>query len=117
MGFSDGELAWSNILRRIKKYTYYWNGYGIEGDKKLNTRVHPNQKPVELHIKILEDFSKEGDVILDCFGGSGTTLIASECCNRKCLMMEISPEYCGIIIDRWEKLNELANKACKIQNT
>ena len=109
LSFGDGELAWSNINTKIKKYSFKWNGFIRNGDKTLNEKIHPNQKPVELHIKILEDFSKEGDVILDCFGGSGTTLIASECCNRKCLMMEISPEYCEIIINRYQELTRQAS--------
>lgn len=109
--FSDGELAWTSKGKRVRKYVHLWNGVCRQGQRKLNLihRVHPNQKPVELHIKILEDFSKEGDVILDCFGGSGTTLIASECCNRKCLMMEISPEYCEIIINRYQELTRQAS--------
>ena len=74
--------------------------------KELNNKNHPNQKPVELHMKILEDFSKENDLILDCFGGSGTTLIACEMTGRKCLMMEISPDYCDIICERYNKLKE-----------
>ncbi|MBQ6002025.1 MAG: site-specific DNA-methyltransferase [Synergistaceae bacterium] len=102
--FGDGELAYANILTRIKKYSYKWNGNNIAGDSELNARVHPTQKPVELHMRILEDFSKPGDIILDCFGGSGTTLIACEMTGRKCLMMEISPEYCDIITERYHKL-------------
>lgn len=106
LSFSDGELAWANILTRIKKYIYKWNGSHIAGNKELNQRIHPTQKPVELHMKILEDFTQPDDVILDCFGGSGTTLIACEMTGRKCLMMEISPEYCDIIRERYEKLTE-----------
>ena len=106
LAFSDGELAWGNILTRIKKYVHKWNGNNIAGSPELNKRIHPTQKPVELHMKILEDFSQPGDVILDCFGGSGTTLIACEMTGRKCLMMEISPEYCEIIKARYEKLTE-----------
>lgn len=111
--FSDGELAWVSKGKRVRKYEHRWNGILRDGNYMLNPkpRVHPTQKPVELHMRILEDFSKEGDVILDCFGGSGTTLIACEQVNRKCLMMEISPEYCEIIINRWEKLSPLTNKA------
>lgn len=104
LSFGDGELAYANILTRIKKYNYKWNGNNIAGNKELNTRYHPTQKPVELHMKILEDFTQPDDVILDCFGGSGTTLIACEMTGRKCLMMEISPEYCGIIAERYHKL-------------
>ena len=104
LSFSDGELAWTNIMKRVKKYPYKWNGNNIAGDSELNARVHLTQKPVELHMRILEDFSKPGDIILDCFGGSGTTLIACEMTGRKCLMMEISPEYCDIITERYHKL-------------
>ena len=107
LSFSDGELAWANILTRIKKYKYKWNGNNIGGNPELNPRVHVTQKPVELHMRILEDFSKPDDVILDCFGGSGTTLIACEMTGRKCLMMEISSEYCGIIAERYRKLREV----------
>ncbi len=106
LSFGDGELAWSNVSTRIRKYNHKWNGFTRDGNKELNERVHPNQKPVELHMKILEDFSNPDDVILDCFGGSGTTLIACEMTGRKCLMMEISPEYCTIIKERYTKLTE-----------
>lgn len=106
LSFSDGELAWSNIETKIKKYVFKWNGYCRDGDKGLNRKLHPNQKPVELHMRILEDYSRAEDVILDCFGGSGTTLIACEMTGRKCLMMERSPEYCEIIRERYMKLKE-----------
>lgn len=85
--FSDGELAWCSFGKRIRKYTQMWNGVFMQCDYRLNgrspqkgskARLHPTQKPVELHMHILEDFSQPGDVILDCFGGSGTTLIACE---------------------------------------
>ena len=106
LSFGDGELAWSNIGTKIKKYSFKWNGFCRDGDKMLNEKLHPNQKPVELHVKILEDFTQPDDVILDCFGGSGTTLIACELTGRKCLMMEISPEYCDIIKKRYNRLTE-----------
>ena len=57
-------------------------------------------------MRILEDFTQPDDIILDCFGGSGTTLIACDMTGRKCLMMEISPEYCGIIRERYERLKD-----------
>ena len=53
---------------------------------------------------ILQDFTKDGAIILDLFGGSGTTLIAAEQLGRKCRMMELDPHYCDVIIARWEKL-------------
>ena len=63
-------------------------------------------KPVELVANCLNDCTKEGDMVLDAFGGSGTTLIACEQLNRKCFMMELDPHYCDVIIARWEKLTE-----------
>jgi len=54
--------------------------------------------------EIIGDFTKEGDIVLDAFGGSGTTIIAAEQLNRKCRMMELDPQYCDVIIARWEKL-------------
>ena len=106
--FSDGELAWCSFGKRVRKYVHLWNGTLRQGTYRLNPkpRVHPTQKPVELHAHILEDFTQEGDIILDCFGGSGTTLIAAEITNRRCLMMELSPDYCSIIINRYNTLTE-----------
>lgn len=65
--------------------------------------LHPTMKPVELVANCILDGSQEGDVILDIFGGSGTTIISAEQLGRKCYMMEIDPHYCDVIIDRWEK--------------
>ena len=67
-------------------------------------RVHPTQKPVKMLGEIMGDFTKEGDIVLDAFGGSGTTIIAAEQLGRKCRMMELDPHYCDVIIARWEKL-------------
>ena len=111
LSFGDGELAWTNCATRIKKYAFKWNGNVRDGDPALNQKVHPNQKPVELHARILEDFSQPGDVILDCFGGSGTTLIAAEITGRTCFMMEISPEYCDIIKKRYDELADCYSQA------
>lgn len=65
----------------------------------------PLGKSVELMIELMKCVPL-GDVVLDCFGGSGTTLIACEMTGRKCLMMGISPEYCEIIQERYKKLTE-----------
>ena len=66
--------------------------------------LHPTMKPIELVANCILDCTKEGDVVLDSFGGSGTTLIACEQLGRKCYMMELDPHYCDVIIARWEKL-------------
>lgn len=115
--FGDGELAYNTCNKVVRKYTHKQNGCIMEGNRTLNPipRLHPTQKPVELHMKILEDFTKPGDIILDCFGGSGTTLIACEMTGRKCLMMEISSEYCDVIKTRYEKLTE-GNLPLEVEN-
>ena len=65
-------------------------------------KMHPTMKPIELIAYALSKSSKKGDVVLDCFGGSGSTLIACEQLNRKCYMAELDPHYCDIILERWE---------------
>jgi len=64
---------------------------------------HLTPKPIELVSRAIKLSSKYGNIILDLFGGSGSTLIACEQLNRQCRMMEIDPVYCDIIINRWEK--------------
>jgi DNA modification methylase len=64
---------------------------------------HPTPKPIELISKALKNSSKKEDIVLDVFGGSGSTLIACEQLNRNCYMMELDPKYIDVIIDRWEQ--------------
>jgi len=64
---------------------------------------HPTQKPVELVERALLNSSRNGDTIIDPFGGSGTTLIACEKNGRRCLTMELDEKYCDVIIRRWQK--------------
>ena len=73
-------------------------------------KMHIVGKPVELMTKLMKCVSS-GVVVYDCFGGSGTTLIASEITGRTCLMMEISPEYCDIITQRYAKLADCSPQA------
>lgn len=75
-------------------------------------KMHPTMKPIELIAYALSKSSKKDDVVLDCFGGSGSTLIACEQTGRTCYMAELSPEYVDVIIARWEKLT--GNKAVKL---
>lgn len=65
---------------------------------------HPSMKPVELVARALKNSSSRGDVVLEPFGGSGTTLIAAETTGRECAAVEMSPQYCDVIVARWEKL-------------
>lgn len=106
--FADGELAWTSFDRNLKIYEFMWSGMRRQGDRIVEgkTRVHPTQKPVGMLADILKDFSEENDSILDCFGGSGSTLIACEQLNRKCYMCELDPHYADVIITRWEALTK-----------
>ena len=82
------------------------NNNSFGNSDKEETVGHGTQKPIECMLRPISNNSKEGDHVYDPFGGSGTTLIACEKSKRKCLMMELSPEYCDIILARWEKLTE-----------
>ena len=73
-------------------------------DKPRKCDLHPTMKPVELVANCMLDCTKESDIVIDAFGGSGTTLIAAEQLGRKCYMMELDEHYCDVIIARWEKL-------------
>lgn len=68
------------------------------------TGLHPTMKPIQLITNEMKISSNKGSNIIDLFGGSGSTLIASEQLNRKCFMMELDPHYCDVILTRWETL-------------
>lgn len=91
-----------------KKHDFYGKGQCKntvwQFPKPRKCDLHPTMKPVELVGECLLNSSKEGDIVADIFGGSGTTLIASEQLNRRCRMMEKDPHYIDVIIGRWEKL-------------
>ena len=72
-------------------------------NKKNGQTGHPTEKPVEVPSMAVSHSSKRGDLVLDLFGGSGSTLIACEQLDRVCYTMELDPHYCDVIVDRWEK--------------
>lgn len=74
---------------------------------------HPTMKPIELVARAITNSSNPSDIVLDLFGGSGTTIIASEQTDRQCMMMELDPKYCQVIINRWEEFT--GEKAEKIE--
>lgn len=76
-------------------------------DKPTRNDIHPTMKPVELMARLVKNSSQCGWLVLDLFGGSGSTLIACEQTGRKCYTMEFDPKYCDAILDRWEKLTGL----------
>jgi len=95
LSFSEFELAWTNFGRNCRHITHHWGG-----EKKL----HITMKPVEVIAWAIRQTKEECHTILDLFGGSGTTIIASEQLGRKCYMMELDPHFCDVILARWEKL-------------
>jgi DNA modification methylase len=76
----------------------------MQYDKPAKSIEHPTMKPIELIAKQIQNSSRTNEVVLDPFGGSGTTLIACEHLKRKCLTMELDPRYCDVIVKRWEEL-------------
>lgn len=74
-----------------------------EIDRTKENKVHPTMKPVELCERAIENSSKTNSLVLDLFGGSGSTLIACEKTNRKCCMMELDSKYCDVIVKRWQE--------------
>lgn len=74
-----------------------------EFDRPTKSKDHPTMKPVGLFGEMMLNSSRENDIVLDPFAGSGTTMIAAEQLNRRARCMEIDPHYCDVIIARWEK--------------
>ena len=72
-----------------------------EIDRPTKSPEHPTMKPVELIERAIENHSRKGEIVLDMFIGSGTTIIACERLSRKCRAVEISPAYCAVAIQRW----------------
>lgn len=85
----------------------------LEFNKPARNGEHPTMKPVELFAYQMQNSSPEGGIVLDLFGGSGTTIIAAEQTNRHARMMEYDPHYCEVILNRWEQLT--GKKAVKIE--
>lgn len=87
----------------------------IDMNKPQRADLHPTMKPIELFAYCINNSSKVGENVLDLFGGSGTSIIASEQLGRKCYMMEFSPHFVNVIIKRWETLTgQKAIKLCNI---
>jgi DNA modification methylase len=87
--------------------SHHWCGDRDQGDiwrieRPSISEAHPTMKPVELPERAIENSSKPGDVVLDLFLGSGTTLIAAERTGRACFGLELDPHYCRIVMARWE---------------
>jgi DNA modification methylase len=110
LGRSDYQRQYEPILYGWKQSNdHYWCGDRNQGDvwyynKPTKSDLHPTMKPVELCKRAILNSSKTDDIILDCFGGSGSTLIASEQTNRRCRMIELDQKYVDVIVKRWQNL-------------
>lgn len=77
----------------------------LEFDRPSRNAEHPTMKPIPLFAYQIGNSSKQGDIVADGFGGSGTTMVASHQMGRKCYMVEFDPKYCQVIVDRMRKLD------------
>lgn len=109
LGRADYQRQYEPILYGWKQGAdHFWCGARDQGDvwfinKPVRNELHPTMKPVELVERAIQNSSKSRDIVLDCFGGSGTTLIACEKLNRQCRMIELDPKYADVIVKRWEE--------------
>ena len=83
------------------------NSFG--GNRDADLAMHPTVKPVALVGDAIRDCSRRGDVVLDMFGGSGSTLIAADLAGRRARLVEYDAQYCDTILHRWEQ--QTAKKA------
>lgn len=88
---------------RYRTNVWEYRGASKTG-KNAELAMHPTVKPVPLVIDAIKDTSKRGDIVLDAFGGSGSTLIAAEKTKRRARLIELEPGYCAVTIARWQKL-------------
>lgn len=96
-GWKEGEARLCPLLDR--KQSDVW-----DFERPTRSDEHPTMKPVALVAKAIKNSSHKGNLVLDLFGGSGTTLIACEETDRDCCMMELDPKYVDVIITRWENM-------------
>ena len=99
--FADAELAWTNQTTAVRIFKHTWNGM-IKASEHGQKRVHPTQKPVKLAEWCFDEYGEKCATVLDLFCGSGSTLIACEAKKKTGYMMELSPHYCDVIINRWQ---------------
>jgi len=100
------ELCWS--LNKHKRFVldFEWFGFLSKDDpNEARNRQHPSMKPSKLISRMINEFCKDANIIVDIFLGSGTTMLATHQLKRKCYGMELDPKYCQVIVDRMLKLD------------
>jgi DNA modification methylase len=111
MGRADYQRQYEPILYGWKEGTdHYWCGARDQGDvwfvkKPVVNDLHPTMKPVELVERAVRNSSKSRDTVLDPFGGSGSTLIACEKAGRQARVIELEPEYCDVMVRRFQEFS------------
>ena len=98
--FADGELIYTNFTKPVKKIVFKQQGFITDSKDR---RVHPTQKPSELMQILIENYTNENDIILDCFMGSGSTGVACINTNRKFIGIELDNNYFNIAKQRIEE--------------
>ena len=117
LGRQDYQWKHEPCLYGWKEGAHIWNGDRkqttvLDFDKPKKNDLHPTMKPIALFSYEIQNSSNENEVVLDSFGGSGTTLICCEQLNRKAYLMELDPKYVDVIINRWETFT--GEKAVKL---
>lgn len=102
--FSRKGRIWNNSLKPTSIYKKYYVTQKLQGRIDGGGDLHPTMKPTEIVADKIKINSNKGGVVLDIFGGSGTTLAVCEQIDRICYTMELNPRYCDVIIKRWETL-------------
>lgn len=102
-----GDAAHLNNVELGKNGRYRTNVWEYRGASKTGAdaelAMHPTVKPVPMIVDAIKDASRRGDIVLDAFGGSGSTLIAAQRCGRRARLIEYEPGYCDVTIGRWER--------------
>lgn len=101
--FADCELAWTSFQTAVRKFEFQWNGM-LQGDmRNKEVRIHPTQKPRQLFMMILEKYAQQGQIILDCFSGSGTTALACHDLGLDFICIEKDKDYYEASVKRLEE--------------
>jgi DNA modification methylase len=101
--FGDGQRKFKNAQFSQGSYWNVIEGKNASGNEFAD--IHKATFPIYLPENIISNFSKSNSIIIDCFCGTGTTMVASHQLNRKCYGMELDPKYCQVIIERMKKLD------------
>jgi DNA modification methylase len=101
--FSGAEIAFVNKGVKVDVFRHMWHGIA-KASESGDKRLHPTQKPVALVEWCFNNY-KAGNLVLDLFLGSGSTMVAAHQLKRKCFGMELDPKYCQVIVDRMRKLD------------